>query len=349
MKKISVFSVMIFLFFSLFAQEEVTFNFTRKKAVISSASKIAVFVNGTEITKLKNGGSYTYKTSLDASQPVTVLVKSGLSKREIVFNLIPGIECNIETGFFGGMLDINLLSGGKLVPATGMTAGARVNKKDLSVSYTMTKTLNSDTIRQQWLAKGGNIIGMSYIGGLTFLSMNKPGIKMTGFGGQFAMTGTYLKFKVPEYKPGIRTWNSGVLGYTMMDQFFGSKTTIDVSGMEPFTSSSFSVNIMLSLNGGYTFGLGKFKTETKWKGAAFELTYRPSLVMSIPESGEMDVSFNATGFGFDINFNSFTSNAAKLAPKAQSKLTLFILPPVKDMPLYVNVGYGLTFYRKTGR
>jgi hypothetical protein len=49
-------------------------------------------------------------------------------------------------------------------------------------------------------------------------------------------------------------------------------------------------------------------------------------------------------FGLDVNFNSYSSNAARLAPKAQSKLSFFVLPPIKDMPLFITVGYGVTFY-----
>lgn len=351
MKKLFLFSILTFFFYALLAQEEVTINITRKKILFNSAMKLPVYVNGTEVARLRNGETFSYKTSLDALQPISVMVKSGLSKREIVFVVDASKVCNIETGFPGGMLDLTLVSGGKIVPGTGMTARTKVNQKDLSVSYTMTQTLASDTIRLQWLEKGGTIMSMSYIGGATFLSLNNSDLKMTGFGGQFAITATLLKFKVPEFKPGIRTWNSGVLGYTIMDQFFGSKTELkNIDPMfGPTEFSSFSANILISLNGGYTFGFGKFKTETKWKGAALELSYRPSFVMSISEDGNTSTSFNATGFGFDINFNSFTSNASKLAPKAQSKLTFFLLPPVKDMPLYINVGYGLTFYRKIGR
>lgn len=352
MKKLFLFSFLVLFFYALSAQEEVTINITRKKIIFNSGMKLPVYVNGTEVARLRNGETFSYKASLDALQPISVMVKSGLSKREIVFVVDASKVCNIETGFPGGMLDLTLVSGGKIVPGTGMSARTKVNQKDLSVSYTMTQTLASDTIRLQWLEKGGTIMGMSYLGGLTYLSLNKPAFSMTGFGGQVMITASYLKFKVPENKPGIRSWSSAVLGYTLMDQFSSSTTKLkNIDPGLPIETefSSTSMNVMLSLNGGYTIGLGKFKNETKWKGAALELTYRPSIVMTIPQEGETNVSFNATGFGFDINFNSFTSNAAKLAPKAQSKITLFILPPVKDMPLYINVGYGLTFYRKIGR
>jgi hypothetical protein len=146
-----------------------------------------------------------------------------------------------------------------------------------------------------------------------------------------------------------------ILGYSVSDQFLGTTTKIKmdvpIPGFDP-VSSSFSVNMLLSFNGGYTFGLGKFRQETKWKGVAFDLTYRPSIIMSISTAGtttNVDFNTNFTGFGFDLNFNNFTANAARLAPKAQSKFTFFMLPPVGDLPLYVSVGYGVTFYTKLGQ
>ncbi|MBM3420726.1 MAG: hypothetical protein FJY11_06285 [Bacteroidetes bacterium] len=180
------------------------------------------------------------------------------------------------------------------------------------------------------------------------MNMKGDGFTSTGTGGNLTVTMTLLNFRIPEYKPQLQTWKSSVFGFTGTDQFFWSKTTIDMPPLDPMTTTAFNISLMFSFNAGYTIGVGKFKTETRWKGAAFELTYRPSLVISLPTSAgaKADLSVNMTGFGFDINFNSFTSNAAKLAPKAQSKFTFFALPPIKDMPLYISIGYGLTFYQK---
>jgi len=346
-----------FIFFSLIliAQEEVTFNFSFKEKRGYSKVAVTLYVNGTEALKLKNGNSTVYKATLDVSKPITVLAKNGMNKQEVSFFVSPGNKCVLEASFVASMLDLNLLSGGRIAPGTGSKSSFLVNKKDLSVSYTSITTDASDTIRQQWLAKGGKIKGMSYIGGATFTMMNESGMKMTGYGGQFALTQTYLNFKIPENKPGIRTWSSFVYGFSETFQIYGDKTTIEIEGMDPITSSSFSTNELISPDIGYTLGLGKFKNGTKWKGAAFELTYRPSLnygtsFSSNPVTGEADVShntsFNYMGFSFDVNFNSYTSNASKLAPKAQSKFSFFLLPPIKKVPLFISVGYGLTFYVK---
>jgi hypothetical protein len=334
---------------ALHAQEEVIFNFSRTKAFSGAAATITVFVNGAEAVKLRNGGSFIYKALIDKAKPVTVLVRSGISKREITFNLGEENRCSLETAFTMTGLTLTLTEGGVIAPGTGAYTETNVDKKDLSISYTAVQTHASDTIRQQWLEKGGRIIGTSYIGGASYTSMKDEMFSMTGTGGNFTITLTFLNFVVPEYKPGLQTWKSSVFGFTGSDQFFFTKTVIDAPPpVGTMTNSSFNINIMFSLNGGYTIGVGKFKNETKWKGAALELTYRPSVVIALPTAAgsKADLSLNMTGFGFDINFNSFTSNAAKLAPKAQSKFTFFALPPMGDMPFFISVGYGLTFYQK---
>lgn len=347
MKK--VVALFIFLFFSviLFAQEEITFNLSSSKSMYS-VKMFPVYINGTEAVRLKNGGSSTIKMNLDVSKPVTVRVENGFAKREITFNLSPGNKiCEIEITISRQGVDIRLLSGGKLAPGTGLKSNLTVNQKNLSVSYTSEKTDASDTIRLQWLEKGGKIKGSSNVYGANFTYMKKPEYKMIGFGGLYNSSLRFLNFRIPEYKPGLRSWASLVYGLSEMYQINFNTITMKIEGMDPVESNSTSVVMMMSPDLGFTFGLGKFKTPTKWKGAALELTYRPSVMVfySFSEGNSAsDASFNWTGFSVDVNFNSFVSNAAKLAPKAQSKLTFFFLPPLKDIPLYISVGYGLTIY-----
>jgi hypothetical protein len=342
MNRICLTALFILFAIALHAQEEILFNITRKSAFSGTAVSVTVFVNGVEAVKLRNGESLIYKALIDKSKPVTVLVRSNVSKREISFSLGDVNSCSLETGFTMSGLFLTLTEGGSITQGTGGFTETNVDKKDLSISYTVVQTHASDTIRQQWINKGGKIEGTTFVAGAMFTRMKTPEMSMTGTGGFFTGTVTYLNLRIPEYGPGIKTWKSSVIGYSIGDQFFGSKTIVDAGFGEPMELSNFSMTMLLSINAGYTIGVGKFKNETKWKGIAFELAYKPSILYSPIES---DFSLNLTGFGFDINFNSFTSNAAKLAPKAQSKFTFFILPPIKDMPFVVSVGYGLTWYK----
>jgi len=65
-----------------------------------------------------------------------------------------------------------------------------------------------------------------------------------------------------------------------------------------------------------------------------------------PNGRVSQLNFNYMGFGFGANINSFTSNASSLAPKAQTKIAVLVFPPIKDMPLSISVGIGITTYRQ---
>jgi len=324
----------LFILFSitLFAQQEITFNLSRKKATYGFAATARISINGKEVADLKNGSDYIHKETLDVSKPVTVFVKCGQMKQEIVFMLNSDKICNIEISLAEGGNIMKLLSGGKMVEGTGLVAGVRTNKEDLSISYTSTKVLASDTIRLKWLEKGGNIVYRSFALGGTFISSNISGTKTNMGGVNFAGNFTMLNFKVPEYKPGIRKWNTAI---------FGSSVYINYFKVESISIINFSN----TLNFGYTFGVGKFKSETNWKGGALEIAYKPGWQVSVA-NGTGDFSLNLAGFGFDYNFNNFTSNASKLAPRAQSKFSCIILPPLKNKTLFVSISYGLSFYSK---
>jgi hypothetical protein len=332
MKKIITSFLFILFSITIFAQEEVTFNLSRKKAAYGLAATARIFINGKGAANLKNGRDCIYKVPLDVSQPVTVLVKCGQIKQEITFLLSPGNKCDIEIVLSNGGNIMKLLSGGKIMEGTGLVAGLKTNKEDLSISYTSTKILSSDTIRLKWLEKGGHIVYRSIAIGGTFISSNISGTKSNMGGVNFAGNMTMLNFKVPEYKPGIRKWHTAIFGSSIYLNFFK-------------TESMSTFNFNNTLNFGYTFGAGKYKSETNWKGGAFELSYKPGWQVSVA-NGNGDFSLNLAGFGFDYNFNNFTSNASKLAPRAQSKFSCMILPPLKNKTLFVSISYGISFYGK---
>lgn len=57
-------------------------------------------------------------------------------------------------------------------------------------------------------------------------------------------------------------------------------------------------------------------------------------------------SLNLGGFGFDIQLSNYYATLNKLAPKPSLKLTAFIIPPIGDIPLFINIGLGINIYRK---
>jgi hypothetical protein len=55
-------------------------------------------------------------------------------------------------------------------------------------------------------------------------------------------------------------------------------------------------------------------------------------------------AFNATGFALSIEGGSLEALTAKLAKKAHLKFRFFMLPPVGDLPLFVNFSAGAVMY-----
>ena len=343
-KQIAVLAI-LFISSSLFAQQEVTFTFIETKNVLGANPTINIYINGEHSVSLDSGDTTVYRTTLDPLAPVTLQARFNLLKKEITFYPDSTLNCNLEVGFSGTMLNLDLISGGSVNPSTTMFSRLNINRDNASVTYTEIRENESDTIRQNWLRVGGKIKYESVVGNISFLTYKGEDYKMKGIGGNLMISEEYLNFKVPDYLPGLRKWHSSVYGASLSIMFMVSEITSS-NFEDPFSSSS--LGYVISPDLGYTFGIGKFKSPTKWRGIAFEFKYSPSLILTLPleEGATTDYNFNFLGFGFDMNTNSFTSNASKLAPKAQSKFTLFVLPPIKDIPLTVSVGYGLTFYRQ---
>lgn len=344
--KTSVLLLLLFISsFSLYSQQEIELSILRESAKPMRKKQIPIYVNEQKVFSIKNGESLDYKISLDQGEPLSVLAKFGMNKRGVTVYPIPGRKVLFNLGYNGGLISLDIISGAKLKPGTGTVAGTRVNKKNLAVSYTSTTVDESDTLRQQWMDKGGWVQGMSRSFGASFMGLNSEGVKMRGYGAFFVITSSYLNLKVPAPKPGLQKWHSAILGYSFREDLYVSTTEIEIPGSDPMTDGSGSFTLMLTANVGYTLGLGKYKDPNKWKGVAFELSYKPSVYYDLLTEGA-EVQLNMAGFGFDVNFNSFASNAARIAPRAESKITIFALPPIKGMPLYLSFGYGRTFYRK---
>jgi len=221
----------------------------------------------------------------------------------------------------------------------------------------------SQKIRDEWIKRGGKISYVSVMLTGIYFSMDMGSLgKMNGYGGGYSLYINKLDLKIPEYKAGQSNWNSlnWGFGFDFVGYGFSNSIATGIGTMEMKTSI---LNVMLAGNIGWTFGLGKFIDEGTWKGVALTIKYRPSynLTMTgttttfkpsnplIPDGSSSDVSgkFNAGGFGFDIDFSTYSSTMNKLVPKPKSKISFFFLPPIGDRPLYLSVSYGLIFFPRT--
>jgi len=239
----------------------------------------------------------------------------------------------------------------------------------------------NNAVRDEWLKKGGLVRYSTVSLSATYfrLDLAKSGLSssskvITGYGGGYSVFTNFINLKMPEYTTGVSRWNSFNFGIGLDVVIYGFKlpsikTTIPPSSTMTMEMSAMAMNMRIVGNFGWTVAQGKYIDEGTWKGVALTLKYRPSfdfmytgvtttttVTPSNPyvTNGDKTTSsgtkeFNPKGFGFDIDFTSYSAKMEKLAPRPKSKISFFMLPPVGSNPLFISLGYGLTFYPRQHR
>jgi hypothetical protein len=354
-----------------------TLNFIRPTSNVGSFSSIQILINDQIIGDINNGSTFSYKLFISTKGRITIKISSAIYSQTLSFDAEPGKEYYFETAFQEQgvfILAIDQVAYGKhiaLISSQPGDQGGRqtqkngvlvtkvqenannqavstldLNKDDKSITYQYEKELDSEAIRKQWLETGGSIKGTSYVGGLSVLYKELGDLELSGYGVNVAFNENFINLKVPEYGPGRKSWNSlhwgyGVSGsyfYTVVENIWGDYD------FDPIESSFGSINVNLNL--GLTYGTGVFLSKSNWKGGVIELNYKPTLTMSFPEGADASTDFNFTGFSFDVNTSDFTSTMNKIAPKANFKFSLFVLPPVNDLPFFLSLSLGAVWYSK---
>lgn len=91
---------------------------------------------------------------------------------------------------------------------------------------------------------------------------------------------------------------------------------------------------------GYQLAIGKFKGP-EWKGAVVGLAYAPSLNVLVPYQFDKAVYFIPYGFEVSVDIvNDMTS----VGKQAFGKVFVYVLPPIKDSFVVVNIGGGAVWY-----
>jgi hypothetical protein len=339
------------------AQQPITVKLTRPHKFMGNGSKISLLYQGEEKTKLLDNSSYVLNGTLPADSIIELSFKMPMERAQRFF-LYPNPTFNYDLVLTFGKLGVIKVKDNSVyaIPPVDSTAkkgilpkGVSINKRTLGVSYINEKTLNSDKIRDQWTRVGGKIVGKSFSYNMSYAGMTikDPSFttKTTIVGGGYVLTQNYYNLKIPEYKPGIAPWTSFVYGLGLSVNLHMSNIMIDNKPpAKDMEFSSGALVFMWSGNVGYTLGLGKFKTLTEYKGFAFDLTYRPSVIATVGEGGSQ-FQLNMKGFGVDVSRTSFSAFANSLAPRAKSRFSFFFLPPIKNTPLMISLGYGLVWYR----
>jgi hypothetical protein len=335
------------------AQQPFAVQLSRSPRFLNGNGKITLLYGGEEKTILTRKSVFSLNGFLPADSVIELSFKRPLERPTRYF-LYPNQDFNYNLDVRIGMLGILMVKDLSIYPEPPaqekkgvLPKGVSVNKRTLGVSYLNEKTLNSDRIRDQWTRKGGKIVGKSFSYNVSYASMKSkdPTTNTLIIGGGYLLTANHYNLKIPEYQTGLATWTSFIYGTGVSLNLNMSNTTIEMDPpMEDFEATGGSLVVMLTGNAGYTIGLGKFKTETDYNGFAIDLTYKPSLILTGSEGGG-DVQVNMKGFGIDINRTTFSAFANSIAPKAKSKFSFFMLPPIKDTPFMLTFGYGRVWYR----
>ncbi len=363
-------SILLFLFvwagIAMAQSSPVTLQFVRPKSSAGSFSTVKILINNQHIGDIENGSTFTYRLVFSGKGTIELLVNSSIYSKTLSFEAEQGSVYSFETGFadmgvYLLAIDNPAFEKQKQALAVQSSAPAQqqtnvgtsqrelasqvlIDRTNKSVTLQSEKELDSEAIRQQWLQKGGLLTGTSFVGGLSVLYKETDDIWITGAGLNMAFNQTIFNLKIPEYKAGPTSWTSFHFGYGLA----GSANSVEIefpgTGFDAVTSTSYQLDV--SMNAGLTIGLGRFIDRTNWRGAAIELNYKPVYSTYIPEEGEAQSNFNFSGFSIDFNGSNFTSTMNKIAPKAQVKFSIFILPPVNDMPFFVSINLGALWYSK---
>lgn len=359
---------------AIYCQVNTTLNFSRPTKPLESTSTINVSFEEQEIN-LKNGGSLAVLLPLSNSQLINIQCGSNGNFTNFPLRAIPGESYYFEVGFNTKGLYINLVSGrvDLSIPLTQTEedsdatwqTNANIDRKDLSIGLKAEKTHSSDAIRQEWIRKGGKISYLSATYNYVYFKVTNDKVgDITGNGFGFSFYYNSFNLKIPEYTIGTSKWNSFTWGLGYDGLFYKTEMTMSDELYDMYITNNM-VSLIIAANLGWTLGIGKFKTEEQWKGLALIFKYRPSLTI-VGGSSEMNmvshsefvpnmntttqldpnVNFNFGGFGFDIQMSNYYATLNKIAPKPSLKLTAFLIPPIGDTPLFINIGLGINIYRK---
>lgn len=357
-----------------FAQSgPVTLNFARPNNSAGAFSTIKILINDQHIGDIENGSTFTYKLVFSGKGSIEVLVNTSIYTKTINIPVVSGGTYSFETGFadlgiFLLAVDNSAFEKQKLALSSQQQASSStattetktnpesnpkstsqldVNRKDMSVSFKTEKEFESEAIRQQWLAKGGKLKGTSFLVGLSGMGQNTEMYDMAGVGFNLSFNQNFLNLQIPEHKEGPTSWNTYHFGYGLSGAY-GIQTIDFPLAYNDYIDDIETTNLQfnINLNAGITFGLGKFIDKTNWRGLAVELNYKPTFAISIPGEGETSTDFNFAGFSIDFNKCNFTSTMNRIAPKAKFKLSIFVLPPIGDLPLFISLGLGAIWYNK---
>lgn len=374
MKTIVTYIFLMLTVLGALAQEPIVMKFYISNKGGNPVEKVQLKIHSQSYT-VKANNPLTFKITPNYKSPLQINFKaSSIGEVSYFFIPYPGQSYEFELTNTSGQLQVTLVNSESVklgliegVDEKSITDNQKkqeeiiINRKNLSLGYTLEKEGTSNIIREEWLRLGGKVKYLSVGALVSYYSMDMDEYgTMNGFGGGISAAINQINLVIPEYTTGKSKWNSLNYGMGLDLQIYSSSLSMQMGGIKSDMKIS-NVDFRIMGNIGWTWGFGRFRDKTTWKGVAITAKYRPSLNLTLSNTEiKMDVmgdvqkitdsngssKFNFGGFGFDFDFNSFSAKMEKIAPKPSSKVSVFLLPPIGENPLFVSLSYGLTFYTK---
>jgi hypothetical protein len=222
----------------------------------------------------------------------------------------------------------------------------------------VTQDLESDRIRQNWAAQGGQLPAYEANAGMMLMykdmSEVADGAYMSGVGVNGGIRVAILNLTPPKYETRDRSWTAfkfgggidlGVMGVTINLPY---TCVLGTCYGGPQSASMTSFTLVGTL--GVMRAFGSFDSPTDWSGFAIGAEWAPSyqsttLTMSDGTAPPVTTSdFNATGFALNFESGSMKAMAMKMGKKARLKIRLFFLPPVGELPFLMTGSVGAVWY-----
>lgn len=222
---------------------------------------------------------------------------------------------------------------------------------------TVTQDLDSDRLRMEWAKSGGTLPAFEGNLGMIFLykDLSKDagaGAYMNGVGISAGLRLALLTLDPPKYATrdtGWTAWKLGVGADVGQTNVTINLPTYRIAGRTyggPQTATMASTTLIFNL--GFMQGFGTFDSPTEWSGMAIGIDWAPSsqkTVMTDKAGNKTESSsFNAKGIALNFESGSLQSMASKMGKKAKIKLSIFLLPPVGDLPLMMSTTLGAVWY-----
>lgn len=252
-------------------------------------------------------------------------------------------------------------------------------KKGLDYSWYQ-KTYD-DSIRANWMKKGGNILMETYNFDFTYLTLKIDSMdsRFNTYGFGYTRNDQFFSYRLKNLKTKTQTqvlFSYGFLysiGTTLgfNNTSFSYYMPVFQNNNLTYEMHTISVNtIMLSF---YTYlapkislNMGIYQPKisfNKIKGVSFSFSYQPTLMLlfttvgsdvydnneliSSDINGDAFFNINLLSYGFDINFSDLSSFISKNVPPAGLKLYVKVFPKFGEIKYtFINFGIGInSFYR----